>query len=183
MAQSKTTSLIPVRRGQCLACVHTDHAQVLEDLDKGFINNKEAANRIGIALQTWYTHLRHHVKPEVESAIAPNVDVLAKSIVDKVEEGTGQFDRLLANVNRVNNLIDQDGDNLDVKKMQSYIQLEKQLTYVLEFLSKLSGELENSAIINVNNTKIEFNNFKDTVKEVLCLSCKEKIIKLETNEG
>ncbi len=176
MTQGKTTGLIPVRRGYCEACNHADHAQILKRVYDGTLTNGEASKQLNVSLQVWYRHIKNHVKPQVESAIAPDVGDITKTIVDKVEELVGQVDRVKDNLERVNKAIAED-DEIDFKKMQSWLQAERQLTYILETLGKFNGDLQNSAVININQTKIEFNTFRENVLDTVCTECKSKLVK------
>jgi len=176
MRNSHSVSLVPIRKGFCKACAHPDHARILEYVYDEQLSNSEAAERLGITLNIWYRHLKMCVKNEVETAIAPDIGNVAKNILDKVDEMVGQVDRLKKNIERVNKSIEHE-DEVDVKKMQSYISLERQLASSLELFARLSGELNSSAIINVNNTKIEFNNFREQVLGSICEVCKGKLIK------
>ena len=134
---------------------------------------------LGVGIQTWYRHMKFCVKNEVENALAPDVGDVAAKIIDKVDELIGQMDRIKGNINRVNNAIEMDNENIDVQKMKSYVSLEKQLGSTIELLAKISGELNSSAVINVNNTKIEYNSFRENVIGTVCNSCKQKLLELK----
>ena len=43
-------------------------------------------------------------------------------------------------------------------------------------MARLSGDLNNTAVMNISNVKVEFNDFKSKVMEVLCPNCKEKLM-------
>lgn len=178
MPTSSHTSLIPVRRSFCKACAAPQHDKILEDLNNGLMSNSEAATQMGLSVQQWYRHLNNHVKPAVESAVAPYVGDIGKRIIDKVDEIVGQIDRLKMNIAKVNEGINDD-EMVDAKKIQSYVSLERQLGSTIELLAKITGELNNAAIINVSNTKIEFNQFRENVIGIMCEKCKEKVLKLD----
>lgn len=177
MTQGNSMTIIPVRATTCKACLHKDHAQILEDLNSGKINNRMAADKVGVSWGTWYSHLKQHVKPIIESAIAPNIGNIAKSVLSVTGDLIDQLQRTTKMVEKKFKELEENetkfGDN---KQIISYVALEKMLHLSMETIAKISGELNSSAIINVTNTKIEFNEFRVKVMDILCENCKTKIL-------
>ena len=174
--------LVPIRNN-CKVCTHPRQSEVLQAVYEERMTNPQAAETLGVTGVTWSRHLRNCVRSELDSAMAPHVDKITKTIIDKVEELVGQVDRVKGNLQRVCNVQEQEDDKIDLKTMQSYIMLEKQLSTTIELFAKITGDLTNSAIVNVTNNKIEFNDFRQQVLGTVCDQCRSKLISELENAG
>ena len=173
-------NLIPVKEKQCKVCLHKDSDTILKMVSDGIISNSDAADRLGIRLQLWYNHLKFCVRSAMETALAPNVDDLSKKVVDNVFELIGAIDRTKSLTEKLHMVLaNTDPNEMDPKQLQSYATLEKQLGHTIELYSKITGDLKNSAVINVQNTKIEFNDFRSKVLGVVCMKCRKKLANMD----
>ena len=177
----RSRGLIPLRRGTCKACIHPEQNGYLQAVYDGKMSNADAAKGLGINLQTWYGHLKYCVKNAVESAIEPEIEGIAKRVVDHVDKLIGQVDRVENMVLKINeSLKNQDPEKIDPKKMASWLAAENQLKSTLEMLAKISGDLNNSAIVNISNVKMEFTDFQEKVMEIMCPNCRAKLADIDT---
>ena len=64
------------------------------------ITTKEICEELEIQPAQWYRHINYHLMPQVYDQLATNREVLAAKIVDQVDEGISQLDRLIKNVKR-----------------------------------------------------------------------------------
>ena len=142
------------------------------------INNTVAADRCEVSYGVWRTHLKFHVQRELVSAVAPDIGNIADTVVDSVQELVEQLDRTKQLVKRKHDDLE-NNDLKDPREIQAYVMLEKMLHLDIETLAKINGELNSSAVINVNNIKLEFNDFRTKIMEILCPTCKQQIIQLK----
>jgi len=174
----KPKGLVPIKRGTCKVCMLPNHKEYFDKVYDGSCSNSRAAKELGVTTQSWYNHLKYCVRTHVEAAIAPEIEGIAKKVVDHVDELIGQIDRVKGVVDKVYKVVEAEQD-IDSKKMQTYVMLERQLGTTIEMLAKMTGELNNSAIINTTNIKIEFEDFKGKIMEILCPICLDKLARID----
>jgi len=168
--------LVPSTIRDCKICMMDDSVQ-REYLNKIYdkrISVALAAKELGVTTGTWRNHLRFCVKNAVESALQPEIEGIAKKVVDYADELVDQLDRTKDVIKMISD--DMEGKELDSKMLMSLAAFEKQLVHSIEVMAKLSGDLNNTAVMNISNVKVEFNDFKSKVMEILCPNCKEKLM-------
>ncbi len=138
------------------------------------IATKDICEELEIKPNQWYKHINYHLKPQVLDALATNREVLAAKMVDQVNEGMEQLDRLLKNVKRAEHML---GTAPDPTMIKAYATLEGEYRKTLEFLAKLSGDFKDQSIIKANNVTVEYNTVIGTVLEEACPNCKLKFAK------
>ena len=178
MVKMEYSGLTPSTVRDCKVCMHKDHDVYLKKIYNREISIGLAADEMKLSYTQWRNHLRFCVKGAVESAMAPDVELIAKKVVDYVDELVGQLDRTKKVIGTMLVAME-NSEEVDPKLVSSYALIEKQLAHNVEIMAKISGDLNNSAVVNINNVKMEFNDFKGKVLEVLCPSCKEKLLTID----
>ena len=172
--------LIPVKEKHCKVCLNNKSEEVVKLVNDGIISNRDAADRLEIGLSAWYNHLKFCVRNAMSSAIAPKVDDLSKKVIDNVFELIDAVDRTKSLTEKLHKVLDStNASELDPKQLQSYVMLEKQLSHTIELYSKITGDLKDSAVINVRNTKIELNDFRTKVIGAVCMKCRKKLANMD----
>lgn len=168
-----TGQIMPVSHRVCIACRHKDNQEILESVDRGDMSHLSAANHFGVSLDTWRKHVRNHIVPQIQALLSTDVSVLAASVIKPIEEMEDMVQRLKNQIEKIIT-VSEEGDDMDVKSLQAYTGMEKALAGVLSTIAQITGDLNTSAIINVNNTKVEFNNITAFVLQEACPTCKTK---------
>lgn len=158
----------------CTICADPKTSELEVKFAEHKISTKEICDILEIKSHRWYQHINYHLKPQVFQALATNKEVLAAKIVDQVNEGIAQLDRLLQNVKRAEKML---GTAPDPTMIKAYTTLESEYRKTLEFLAKLSGDFKDKSIINANNVTVEYNTVIGTVLEEACAMCKLKFAK------
>lgn len=178
--QPKYKGLVPSQLKNCKVCMNDRQNEYLQKIYDKKISIEIAAMEMGVTSLQWRNHLRFCVRNAVESAIAPDIEGIAKRVVDYVDELVDQLDRTKVLSKRMNEaMLEQE---LDPRMISSWALVEKQLSHTIEMMAKMSGELNSSAVVNINNVKMEFNDFKSRVMDILCPLCKEKLLNSDDDD-
>ena len=170
--------LVPSTVRDCKVCLHKDHDEYLKRIYDRQISVGLAADEMKLSYTQWRNHLKFCVKGAIENAMAPDVELIAKKVVDYTDELVGQLDRTKTVIDKL--IMEMESaEEFDSKMYNTCAVFEKQLAHNIEMMAKISGDLNNSAVVNINNVKMEFNDFKGKVLEILCPTCKEKLLDID----
>ena len=181
LVMAKYKGLVPSQVRDCKVCMHKEQGEYLTKIYEKRISVSVAAREMGVSYQQWRNHLKYCVKNAVETALVPEVESIAEKVVDYANELVGQLDRVNGIIKGIEEDVRAEDDNDKKYKMLGTLTMfEKQIGSTIEMMARLAGDLNNSAVMNVSNVKIEYSDFKTRIMDNICSSCKEKILDIES---
>lgn len=147
----------------------------IRQLEKDYVEHRiiaaDIAKDLDISTQTWYSHIKYHLTPQVIQALSVNAEVMANQVVDKIGSLIDILDILgkeIENAQDKTSIVEND------KRMKALTGLIAEKRKTIEVMAKLQGEYKDSAVIKVSNINIEYNNIMGMVMQDACPMCKQK---------
>lgn len=155
------------------------------ELELKFVNKKitgqevidvlnEKGNNLGINRNTWYTHVKFHLKPDVAAVLSDNAHAIANLVVDKTEILIKTLDTVEEKARTIAATIDA---NSDPNQIKAYIALSAELRHTITDLAKLQGEFSEVTLNQTNNYQVQVINLTEMIMADACPVCKAKFIK------
>lgn len=145
---------------QCIVCLKDEAVYVCNKLQSRELTYKSAAKELDVPLPVLIRHYELHVRKKVMSALAekPNeIEAIAEEFLDKIKEAKLSLTRLIGTTKDIHEKLTRDGPETNIKLLNVYGQMEKNVLNGIHQLAELEGDIQNSLTINYtqNNLKID----------------------------
>lgn len=134
------------------------------------ITQEEAARRLGVSPAYYSVHINRDIQRAIRENVTPAVAEATAGTLQQIEEVRGIFDKLIT---RAKDLLDLPMEEMPEGRIRA---IASEVRQYAEFFSRLSGQLHDSPLIQINQLNIKYVKLVEVVNEILCPVCKAKLM-------
>lgn len=169
-----------LKPGQCLICIKPEAEYIANKVVKRELTNEQAAKELDVKPSEWISHYELHVRKKLLTAISNDMEPIKKLYLDKVKEGTDSLDRLIKLTKSISTRLENEDSQKNLRLIQTYAILEKNVINGLKELAILEGEIHNATNVYHQTNIIKVDKIMSIVMEEATPELKKRILgKLE----
>lgn len=164
--------------GQCTICIAEESDYIANKVAKKDLTHEEAARELGVKVDEWIAHYELHVRRRLVNAIATDIESIKDQLIDKIQEGQKSIRRVINVTDGIYKRLSENEDvQKDVKLIQAYASLEKNLMSGLKELAILEGDISAATTVNHYHNAIKVDKLMAVVMEDAPPEFKNKLLK------